>query len=95
MRYYARGSRFNPAGLTTGYRFVRAGLDRVLFALTSCVRVTVVESMESIGRQGGWMAPGAPAPALVRVRAVETCVGLDVLTNPYDRRRDWELWGNV
>lgn len=45
-----RGSRFNPAGMTTGYRFIRAGLDRALFALTSGARVTIEECTGVVGR---------------------------------------------
>jgi len=50
VRCNARGSQFDPGGLTTAYGNFCAGLDRVLFALTSCARVTIGECMDGVGR---------------------------------------------
>jgi len=84
VRYNARGSRFNPDRLTTVYGFVRAGLDLVLYALTSGARVTMVECMDVIGRTSeswGRSMLACPAGAPILHGALRESVERSDLTN--------------
>jgi len=98
VRYNERGSRFNPDRLTTVYGFVRAGLDLVLWALTSYARFTIAECTKGVGRhaiRAGMLRPGAVVAAraglVCDARVWESSISADLNIyplSPTTQRRD-------